>query len=587
MAQQPSLSQPQYRIVVERNLPAKMRDGVTLRADVHRPDAPGAFPVILMRVPYDKTAATPLHYVDYFVPRGYVVVVQDTRGRYASEGEYYPLIHEATDGYDSVEWAATLPWADGRVGTAGQSYHGATQYLLSHTRPPHLVCQVPISASADFHASWVYHTGGAFEFGWQVPYAIFMARNTAERKGLGGAYLRRLDEYVLPEINFAQPLKDEWYRHLPIKDWADWLKDTAPYFVEYLNHPNDGPYWEPLNLYNYHQHIGTPMYHIGSWYDIFQEGTLGNFTGIVRHGRPEARTTQKLLMGPWGHLRPYAAPTTGGTGDIDFGPHAAIEIHDIELRWFDHWLKGIDTGFMREPPVKIFVMGDNVWREEQEWPLARTQYTTYYLHSQGSANSLHGNGTLSPETPAQEPPDSYVYDPHDPVPTRGGNTLVIPMGVYDQRPVEERRDVLCYTSETLSRPLEITGPISVKLYAASSAPDTDFTAKLVVVRPDGYAQNLADGIIRARYRNSRTDPSPITPGAIYEYNIDLWSTSYVFPPGSRIRVEIASANFPRFDRNPNTGQALFADAELQAATQTIFHDATHPSRIVLPVIPHA
>ncbi len=585
MAQQPSLSQPQYRIVVERNMPAKMRDGVTLRADVHRPDAPGAFPVILMRVPYDKTAATPLNYVDYFVPRGYVVVVQDTRGRYASEGEYYPLIHEATDGYDSVEWAATLPWADGRVGTAGQSYHGATQYLLPHTRPPHLVCQVPISASADFHASWVYHTGGAFEFGWQVPYAIFMARNTAERKGLGGAYLSRLDEYVLPEINFAQPLKDEWYRHLPIKDWADWLKDTAPYFVEYLNHPNDGPYWEPLNLYKYHQHIGTPMYHIGSWYDIFQEGTLGNFTGIVRHGRPEARTTQKLLMGPWGHLRPYAAPTTGGTGDIDFGPHAAIEIHDIELRWFDHWLKGIDTGLMREPPVKIFVMGDNVWREEQEWPLARTQYTTYYLHSQGSANSLHGNGALSPETPAEEPPDSYVYDPRDPVPTRGGNTLVIPMGVYDQRPVEERRDVLCYTSETLTRPLEITGPISVKLYAASSAPDTDFTAKLVVVRPDGYAQNLADGIVRARYRDSRADPSPITPGTIYEYNIDLWSTSYVFPPGSRIRVEIASANFPRFDRNPNTGQALFADAELQTATQTIFHDATHPSRIVLPVIP--
>jgi len=578
MAQQPPLSQPQYRIVVERNMPAKMRDGVTLRADVHRPDAPGAFPVILMRVPYDKTAATPLHYVDYFVPRGYVVVVQDTRGRYASEGEYYPLIHEATDGYDSVEWAATLPWADGRVGTAGQSYHGATQYLLPHTRPPHLVCQVPISASADFHASWVYHTGGAFEFGWQVPYAIFMARNTAERKGLGGAYLSRLDEYVLPEINFAQPLKDEWYRHLPIKDWADWLKDTAPYFAEYLNHPNDGPYWEPLNLYKYHQHIG-------SWYDIFQEGTLGNFTGIVRHGRPEARTTQKLLMGPWGHLRPYAAPTTGGTGDIDFGPHAAIEIHDIELRWFDHWLKGIDTGLMREPPVKIFVMGDNVWREEQEWPLARTQYTTYYLHSQGSANSLHGNGALSPETPAEEPPDSYVYDPRDPVPTRGGNTLVIPMGVYDQRPVEERRDVLCYTSETLTRPLEITGPISVKLYAASSAPDTDFTAKLVVVRPDGYAQNLADGIVRARYRDSRADPSPITPGAIYEYNIDLWSTSYVFPPGSRIRVEIASANFPRFDRNPNTGQALFADAELQTAMQTIFHDATHPSRIVLPVIP--
>jgi putative CocE/NonD family hydrolase len=232
-------------------------------------------------------------------------------------------------------------------------------------------------------------------------------------------------------------------------------------------------------------------------------------------------------------------------------------------------------------------MGENIWREEQEWPLARTQYTTYYFHSQGAANTLHGDGRLNVERPAQELSDRYGYDPRDPVPTRGGNTLVIPMGVYDQRPVEERRDVLCYTSEPLTERLEVTGPITVQLYAASSAPDTDFTAKLVAVRPDGYAQNLADGIIRARYRDSRATPSPITPGAIYAYTIDLWATSYVFQPGFRIRVEVASANFPRFDRNPNTGQAISATTEIQTATQTIFHDATHPSHIVLPVTPRA
>jgi uncharacterized protein len=446
------------------------------------------------------------------------------------------------------------------------------------------VCQVPISASADFHASWVYHTGGVFEFGWQVAYTIFMARNTAERQKLGEAYLQELDRYVAPGINFAQPLQDEWYRHLPLKDWADWLKETAPYFADYLQHPHDGPYWEPVNLYKHHQKIRTPMYHIGSWYDVFQEGTLGNFSGIVHHGQPEARTTQKLLMGPWGHLLPYAVPTTGGTGDIDFGPDAAVDVHAIELRWFDHWLKGIDTGLMREPPVRIFVMGDNVWREEQEWPLARAQYTPYYFHSQGGANSSHGNGRLSLERPAQEPSDTYVYDPRHPVPSRGGNALVIPMGVYDQRPVEERRDVLCYTSEPLTRAMEITGPITVKLYAASSAPDTDFTAKFVDLRPDGYAQNLADGIIRARYRESRANPSPIIPGTVYEYTLDLWSTSMVLQPGHRLRVDIASANFPRFDRNPNTGHALFSDAELQAATQTIFHDVARPSHVVLPVI---
>jgi uncharacterized protein len=451
MSARPSLSQPQYRIVVERNVPAKMRDGIMLYADVHRPDAAGPCPVLVMRVPYDKTAATPLNYVNYFVPRGYVVVVQDTRGRYTSEGEYYPLIHEAADGYDTVEWAAMLTGSNGKVGTAGQSYHGATQYLLPHTCPPHLVCQVPISASANFHASWVYHTGGVFEFGWQVAYTIFMARNTAERQKLGPAYLQQLDQYVAPGINFAQPLQDEWYRHLPLKDWADWLRDTAPYFADYLKHPDAGPYWQPVNLYQHHQNIRTPMYHIGSWYDVFQEGTLGNFTGILRHGGPEARTTQKLLMGPWGHLLPYAVPTTRGTGEIDFGPDAAVDVHAIELRWFDHWLKGIDTGLMREPPIKIFVMGDNAWREEQEWPLARTQYTRYYFHSQGAANSLHGNGRLSLDEPAQEPPDTYVYDPRDPVPTRGGNALVIPMGVYDQRPVEERRAMSCAIPAIRSR----------------------------------------------------------------------------------------------------------------------------------------
>lgn len=585
MAEQRSLSQPQYRIVVEPNAVARMRDGVTLYADVHRPDAAGKFPVILMRVPYDKTAATPLNYVQYFVPRGYVVVVQDTRGRYASEGEYYPLLHEAEDGHDSVEWAATLPWSDGKVGTAGQSYHGATQNLLPHTRPPHLVCQVPISASADFHASWVYHTGGVFEFGWQVAYTIFMARNTAERLRLGPEYVYKLERYVAPGVNFAQPLTDDWYRHLPLQDWAEWLKETAPYFTDYLAHPDDGPYWDAVNLYKHHDEIDTPMLHIGSWYDVFQEGTLGNFTGITRHGRDGARASQKLLMGPWGHLLPYALPTTGGAGDIDFGADAAVDVHALELRWFDHWLKNIDTGLMREAPVKIFVMGENIWREEQEWPLARTRYMRYYLHSQGAANSLHGDGQLGLVAPVQEPADTYVYDPRDPVPTRGGNTLVIPLGVYDQRPVEERRDVLCYTSEPLREALEVTGPLVVTLYAASSAPDTDFTAKLVDVRPDGYAQNLADGVIRARYRDSRIHPSPIIPGTVYAYTIDLWSTSHVFKPGHRLRVDIASANFPRFDRNLNTGHALFRDAELQTARQTIFHDAAHPSHIVLPLIP--
>jgi hypothetical protein len=319
------------------------------------------------------------------------------------------------------------------------------------------------------------------------------------------------------------------------------------------------------------------MYHVTSWYDIFLHGGLANFGGLRRQAMTEtARAAQKLLVGPWAHLFPYTNPTSTGTGDIDFGPAALIDLHEVQLRWFDHWLKGVDTGILDEPPVKIFVMGENRWRDEHEWPLARTRYTPYYLHSDG-ALSLRG--------PGEEPPDHFVYDPDDPVPTRGGNTLIIAMGVQDQRPVEARDDVLVYTSDVVTSALEVTGPITVTLHAATSARDTDFTAKLVDVRPDGYAQNLADGIVRGRYRDSRETPTLLTPGEVSRFTIDLWATSHVFLPGHRIRVEISSSNFPRFDRNLNTGEAQATGRVWQTARQTIFHDQRHPSHIVLPVIP--
>src|SRR4029077_9566380 len=253
-----------------------------------------------------------------------------------------------------------------------------------------------------------------------------------------------------------------------------------------------------------------------------------------------AQAAQKLLIGPWAHLFPYTSPTSTGTGDVDFGPSALIDIHEIQLRWFDHWLKGIDTGILDEPPVKIFVMGDNCWRDEREWPLARTRYTPYYLHSQGRANTTSGDGALDPRQPADEAPDHFVYDPGDPVPTCGGNTLILGMGVRDQRTVEARDDVLVYTSGAVPDALEVTGPVVVTLYAASSAPDTDFTAKLVDVHPDGFARNLTDGIARARYRESRVAPTPLTPGEVSPFTIDLWATSHVFLPGHRLRVEISS-----------------------------------------------
>ena len=573
---------------IDRDVPMKTRDGVTLRADVYRPDGSGRFPVLLSRLPYDKSLRRRPGDIDVFVEQGYVVIMQDTRGRFASEGdEYYPLRWEAQDGYDAVEWAAALPYADGRVGTMGQSYLGATQYLLAPTRPPHLRASFPASAPADFHQCWVYHTGGAFELGWQIPYAILMARDTIARRGLTKSLWPELERELAPAVTpWAPPLTPEAYLQLPLMDWAKRLEPVARYLGEYLQRPEHGAAWWEIDVERRHREIEVPMYHVTSWYDIFLHGGIANFCGLRRHAATEAaRASQKLLIGPWAHLFPYTSPTSTGTGDIDFGPAALIDLHEIQLRWFDHWLKGADTGILDEPPVKIFVMGENRWRDENEWPLARTRYEPYYLHSGGRANTASGDGTLDPRPPADEPTDHYVYDPRDPVPTRGGNTLILAMGVQDQRPVEGRDDVLIYTSETLTSPLEITGPIAVTLHAASSAPDTDFTAKLVDVRADGYAQNLTDGISRARYRDSRAVATLLTPGAVCRFTIDLWATSHVFLPGHRIRVEISSSNFPRFDRNLNTGEDQATSTRSEPARQTIFHDSRYPSHILLPIIP--
>ena len=579
----------QYRVTRERNVMVPMRDGVRLATDIYRPDSPGRFPALVTRGPYGKDgyADNQEHSIWFFPQRGYVVVSQDCRARFDSEGDYYdPLFQEGQDGYDTVEWAARQPWCNGRVATTGQSYLGATQYTLAAgPRPPHLYCMAPVSASADFHQSWVYHTGGAMEWGWMVPYAIHKGRNTLLRAGREDL-LAQMDEYVLPPDNFAQPLTDAWFSHLPLRDWIDRLKEAAPYFHEYFDQERDGPYWSPINLMRNAQKISLPMFHVSSWYDIFLEGALNGYQALRdRAATAEARRSQRLLVGPWAHIRPYTSPTSRETGDIDFGSEALIELHEHLLRWFDYWLKDIETGVMDEPPVQIFVMGENRWRSEQDWPLARTHYTKWYLHSDGSANTLDGSGTLSTSPPGEEPPDVYTYDPVDPVPTRGGSTLIIPQGVADHREVEAREDVLVYTSDPLERDLELTGPISVTLYAASTAVDTDFTAKLVDVRPDGYAHNLQDGIVRARFRTSVAEPSLIRPGRVYQYEIDLWSTSHVLFAGHRLRLEISSSNFPRFDRNPNTGAAIGVDAQLETALQTVLHTPEYPSHATLPVIP--
>lgn len=588
----------EYRVVTETDVPMQTRDGVTLYADIVRPDGPGRFPVLLSRTPYGKAGSTDPNGPNTFFARyGYVSVTQDCRGRFASEGDYDTIFQEAPDGYDAVEWAARLPWSNGRVGTTGQSYLGLTQYLIAcnDPMPPSLQAMAPVSASSDYHQSWIYHTGGASMWGWLVPYAIFKGRNTLRRAGRDDV-IERVFSYIDGEyamirktplgLNFTTPLTHEWFSHLPISDWGELLAETAPYFAEHIAHADDGEYWYRANVNRHAASVTVPMLHVTSWYDIFAEGGPNAYQSVkARSEHPVARNGQRLIVGPWGHLLPYSVPSTKGAGDIDFGNDALIDLNQTLLRWFDHWLKDIDNGIMDEPPVTVFTLGENRWQSLSDWPPPAMRQVRWYLHSDGNAATSGGDGTLSMVPPGDEPVDRFVYDPADPVPSMGGNNLIIDMGVQDQRPVEQRHDVLVFTSDPLTQPLEITGPVTVTLWAASDAVDTDFTAKLVDVRPDGYAMNLLDGIIRARYRDSASAPTMMQPGQAYCFEIDLWATSNVFLPGHSIRLEISSSNFPRFDRNLNTGAAFGDGAVGVPAHQRVFHQGDKASFVTLPVIP--
>jgi putative CocE/NonD family hydrolase len=572
---------------VETNLPVKMRDGIVLYADVYRPDSPGPFPVALQRTPYDKGAAGSMTNLDPMkaARNGYAVVIQDTRGRYTSEGEFYAFRDEINDGYDTVEWAAAQPWSTGKVGMYGASYVGATQWLAAVARPPHLAAIVPNVTASNYHEGWAYQ-GGAFELGFNVSWTLLqltLANFGALSSAKSVPTEKRRD--LIDAVNDMELS----FRHLPTKDLPQLQGGLADYYYDWLAHPEFDDYWKNLCIEDNHPRLNVPAYNIGGWYDIFLGGTIRNFLGMrANGGSDDARRGQKLLIGPWQH------GSRGGSvvGDHYFGLAAdamAADLDGVHFRWFDYWLKGIDNGVLDEPPVRVFVMGDNVWRDEQEWPLARAQNTSYYLHSQGKANSSSGDGSLSPEAPGEEPPDVYLYNPADPVPTRGGGLCCNPYfaanGAFDQQDIEARPDVLVYSTAPLERDLEVTGPVTVTLWAATSQTDTDFTAKLVDVCEDGCARNLTDGIIRARYRDSSSNASFVEPGRVYHYTIDLWATSNVFQRGHRIRVEISSSNFPRFDRNTNTGNVIAGDAEFKPALQTVMHDAQHPSHITLPVVP--
>ena len=551
-----------FRIQIDVKVP--MRDGVLLSADIYRPNEGSPFPTLLVRTIYDNQGENLVDWASRFVKRGYAVVMQDCRGRFDSGGEFSPYFQEAEDGYDTQEWIGAQEWCDGNIGTFGTSYVGFTQSATAPLASKYLKALVPTVSQQDNYGHW--RIDGALQLHVALNF-INMAGRTMQR---GARNLMNSEEF---------------YRRLPLISAIDDIADI-PFYRQVIEHDAFDEFWKAYSMRYGYATIEAPAYIVTGWYDNLVHEGFKLYKGWSTEARSaDARRLSKLLVGPWLH-GPIGTPAPG---PVDYGPDAVMDFAEDQLRWNDRRLKGIDNGMDDEPPVHIFVMGENVWRFENEWPLARTRYTSYYLHSGGGANTMFGDGTLSESAPAgDEPVDTYSYDPENPVWTLGGQIMAIQMtvaGPQDRRPMERRQDVLVYTTEPLERDVEVTGPISLVLHASTSARDTDFTGTLVDVHPDGKAINICEGLLRTRYRDSIEEPSLITPGEVYELTVEIWETSNMFKAGHRIRLEVSSSNFPRFDRNPNTGNRPGMDAEMQVADQTIYHDGQRPSHLVLPIIP--
>jgi hypothetical protein len=563
-----SYGEDRYDVVVDHDVPVKMRDGVVLNADIYHPKVEGKFPVLLTRTPYDKRGEESFGLLA--AARGYVVIAQDVRGRYTSQGEWYTFKYESQDGYDTVEWAAVLPYSNGKVGMFGGSYVGATQMLAAISSPPHLAGILPVVTASNYHENWTYQ-GGALAQWFDQSWTTGLAENTFDRRMGRQSYASRWDTKL--------PLTD-----YPLLDLGT-TAGLAEYYQDWLAHPNYDDYWKQVSIEEHYSQITVPALHVAAWYDLFQDGSLRNYMGIKAHGGSQAaRAGQRLLVIVGGH-----AGNGPIIGEVDFGKDSVLNESELILCWYDYLLKGIDNGMGAEKPVKLFVMGSNTWREEDEWPLARARETRYYLHSSGKANTLSGDGALSPAAPATEAPDKYIYDPADPAPTHGGalccDAVHEPAGAFDQRPVENREDVLVYTTPAFRQDTEVTGTITLDVYVSSSAVDTDFTGKVVDVSPQGFARNLTEGILRARYRSSQETPELMNPGEVYKLTLNLWSTSNVFLAGHKLRLEVSSSNFPRFDRNLNAGEDQGHSTHMVKATNTIYHDREHPSTLIVPVVP--
>jgi len=550
--QSPSVDVDTATIEME-ELMVPMRDGVKLHTRIWKPAKEGSYPVAFTRA-YGAGYGR-----DYerFTETGYVYVGQSTRGHGKSEGDMgvdNRFFDDAEDGYDALTWISEQPWCDGRIAMYGRSYWGATQWLVAPLQHPNLKAIVPQCVNDDL-----------WERGYRDHGALQLAHTARRIYDAGGK--DRVEKYGW--LN--------WFRHLPLitLDTVAGTKENK-LWRDYVSHSTYDDFWKAIGIRDKYHKIRIPVYIMGGWYD--------NYPGAAFTGFQRLRE-----VGATDEIRVNISPTNHGGGVVRARPFPGGRVNQLELaiRWLDYVIKGIDNGIKDEPPVQIFVMGINKWRGEHEWPLARTKFTNYYFRSSDGSRV----GTLSAESPGNEPPTKYIYAPVDPVPTIGANAShtvpgIVQVGTFDQRPNESREDVLVFTSAPVEQDTEVTGPIVVKLYAASSAQDTDFIARLIDVYPDGTAYNLTGGIIRARFRESIWEPPKLlVPGEVYEYTIELLPTSNVFLKGHSIRVHLTSSDFPLYDRNPNTGHEQGMDAELQVAQQTIYHNEKYPSHIILPIIP--
>lgn len=545
----------------ELGLAIPMRDGTHLAADLFLPRSGARLPAVLLRTPYNRKAFAMASY-RFFARRGYAVLIQDVRGRYASQGIFGSTAQEGPDGNDTINWIAEQPWSNGRVAMAGSSYLGMTQWWAAIQDNPHLIAISPMCSGDDEYLDRFYSTGGALQVGHRL---LWLAEN-------------------LTPPSHVRPLFGTYINHLPLRT-ADVAATgmILPLWRAAVAHPSDDAYWNRLSIREQIERVSVPVLSFGGWFDDYAESDLDAFSRLaVRHN------TVETWIGPWAHNPTWKFPTR------DFGADAMIPIRVLQADWFDRQLK--KTAFLARavppaPLLHIFVMGPDEWREEHEWPLARTRYTPLYLASNGHANSASGDGILQWSTPGKSQPDVFTYDPNHPVPTAGGAICCeprqLPPGPLDQTSVESRPDVLVYTSAPLSQDTEVTGPVRVVLYVATSANDTDYTAKLVDVQPDGRPLLVTDGIERLRYRLSLSQPVFVKRNTAYQINIDAGVTSYVFANGHRIRLEISSSNFPRFDRNLNSLRANSDETKVTRARQTVFHREGYQSAIILPIIPRA